>query len=47
MKESDYVQMIIYKEMGKRDLGDDVGDLIYRNERKEIKTYLLFTKSLP
>ena len=41
--ESDYVQMIIYKEVKR----SGVGDLIYRNERKEIKAYLLFTKSLP
>ena len=44
-EESDYVQMIIYKEVKR----SGVGDLIYRNKRKEIKTiaYLLFTKSLP
>ena len=43
-------RMTIYKEMRKERFGRcSVGDLIYRNKRKEIKTitFLLFTKSLP
>ena len=43
--ESDYVQMSWKERFGR----SGVGDLIYRNKRKEIQiiTCLLFTKSLP
>ena len=48
-KKATMYKWLFTKKWEKRDLGDDVGDLIYRDKRKEIKvnTYLLFTKSLP
>ena len=43
-EESDYVQMIIYKEVGQKWFGRyGVCDLIYRNKRKEIKTIAYVT----
>ena len=44
------MKAIMYTWVGKERVGRySVGDLIYRNKRKQIKTitYLLFTKSLP